>query len=154
MGVKQWGSSRSVRGDEEAREVISETRPPIRRLVQWVVGLLLLFHGLIHLLGPVEIWGIADLGELTGQPVIDLGQSVTNVLAGTWLLALFVLVGACIGVLVRRTWWKVWAVVGVVISQVVIVIWWDDAAEGTIPNLLVIAAVVLSRRWQFDDMNR
>ncbi len=150
MGVTQWESSRGVRADEETREVISDTRPPIGRLVRWVVGLLLLFHGLIHLLGPIEIWAIADLEELTGQPVIDLGQSVTNVLAGVWLVAFIVLVGTGIGVLVGRTWWRVWALFGVVISQVVIFIWWDDAAAGTLPNLLVIAAVVLSKRWRLD----
>lgn len=154
MGVEQWERSRTVRAGEETREATSDTRPPIGRLVRWMVGSLLVFHGLIHLLGPVEIWAVADLEELTGQPVIDLGQSVTNVLAGAWLLALIVLVGAGIGVLVRRTWWRVWAVVGVVTSQVVIFIWWDDAATGTLPNLLVIAAVVLSKRWEHDETSR
>lgn len=151
MGAKQWESPPAMRAGEETREAISDTRPPIGRLVRWVVGSLLVFHGLIHLLGPVEIWAIADVEELTGQPVIDLGQSVADVLAGAWLLALIVLVGAGIGVLVRRTWWRVWAVVGVVISQVVIFIWWDDAATGTLPNLIVIAAVVLSKRWGHDE---
>lgn len=142
--------SRAVRAPEGTQQVIGETRPSIGRLVRWVVGLLLVFHGLIHLLGPVEIWAIADLEELTGQPVIDLGQSVTNVLAGAWLIAFIALVGGGIGILIRRTWWRVWAVVGAVISQVVIFIWWDDAATGTIPNLIVIAAVAFSRRWRLD----
>lgn len=142
--------SRAVRAREGTQQVIGETRPSIGRLVRWVVGLLLVFHGLIHLLGPVEIWAIADLEELTGQPVIDLGQSVTNVLAGAWLIAFIALVGGGIGILIRRTWWRVWAVVGAVISQVVIFIWWDDAATGTIPNLIVIAAVAFSRRWRLD----
>ena len=149
MGVKQR-ESRAARAPEGTQEDISDTRPAIGRVVRWVVGLLLVFHGLIHLLGPVEIWAIADLEELTGQPVIDLGQWMTNVLAGAWLIAFILLVGAGIGILIRRTWWMVWAVVGVAISQVVIFIWWDDAATGTIPNLLVIAAVALSRRCRFD----
>lgn len=154
MGVEQWENSRAVRADTENLRVISDTRPPIGRLARWVVGLLLVFHGVVHVLGPVDIWAIADLQELTGQPVIDLGQSATNVLAGAWLVAFIALVGAGIGVFIRQTWWRVWAVVGAAISQVVIFIWWEDAATGTIPNLLVIAAVVLTSRWRLHRTSR
>jgi len=33
---------------------------------------------------------------------------------------------------------------GVVVSQIVIVIWWDDALVGTMLNLLIVAAVALA----------
>lgn len=54
------------------------------------------------------------------------------------------LVAASVGA--GKRWWPVVAGIGVVVSQAVIFIWWEDAATGTVPNLLVIAAVVLADR--------
>jgi hypothetical protein len=115
-------------------------------LARWAVVLLLVGHGLIHLLGPIEIWGVADIAELDGQPSISLGSSATDIVAGVWLILTVLFVAAGVGVTVRRWWWRMLAVIGVIISQVVIVIWWDDAATGTIPNLLVLAAIVFADR--------
>lgn len=112
-------------------------------IARWVVAILLIGHAMIHLLGPLEIWGVADIAELTGQPSVDIGETVDVVLFG-WLIAFLILLVAGIGVLARRAWWRGWAIAGVVVSQIVIVIWWGDAATGTIPNLLVVGAVALS----------
>lgn len=111
-----------------------------------MVALLLVGHGLIHVLGPLEIWGVADIAELTGRPAIDLGTTATDVLAAAWLIPLAVFVAAGVGALVIRPWWRLLAVVGVVVSQTIIVMWWNDAATGTIPNLLVVAAVIAAGR--------
>jgi hypothetical protein len=130
--------------------MLTETRRRTDTVARWVVGVLLIGHGLIHLLGPVEIWGVADLEELTGRPSIDIVQTAADIGANGWLAAFLILLIAGIGVFTRQSWWRLWAIVGVVVSQAVIVIWWADAATGTIPNLLVIAAVVSSRRLGID----
>jgi hypothetical protein len=93
---------------------------------------------------------VADLEELTGRPSIDIVQTAADIGANGWLAAFLILLIAGIGVFTRQSWWRLWAIVGVVVSQAVIVIWWADAATGTIPNLLVIAAVVSSRRLGID----
>jgi hypothetical protein len=116
-----------------------------RPWVRGVIAFLLIGHGLIHAMGPAEMWGVADLPELTGTPSVDLGQTVATILAVTWLVALVVLVAAGWGILARRSWWRPAAIVGVIISQLVITIWWADAATGTIPNLLIVTALLATR---------
>ena len=112
--------------------------------VRGVIAVLLIGHGLIHAIGPVEMWGVADLAELTGTQSVDLGETVTTVAAVTWLVALVVLVAAGWGILARWSWWRPVAIVGVIISQLVIIVWWGDAATGTIPNLLIVIALLLT----------
>lgn len=116
------------------------------RALRWVVGILLIGHGLIHLMGPLEIWDIADIDQMTGDPTLAIGDTATNVVATLWLVAMVILIAAGVAVIARRPWWRTMAVVGVVISQMAIIIWWGDAATGTIPNLLIVAAVVLAGR--------
>ena len=122
----------------------TETQPRFGNVFRWATGILLIGHGLIHAMGPLDIWGIADMEELTGEPAIDIGSTATDVLAAVWLLALVVLVVSGLGVLARRAWWRRLAIIGVIGSQFVIIVWWGDAAAGTIPNLLVVVAVVLA----------
>jgi len=107
---------------------------------------LLVGHGLIHAMGPVEIWGVADLAELTGAPSVALAPTVVTVLAVVWLVALAVLVAAGWAEATRRRWWRPAAMVGVVVSQLVIIVVWGDAATGTIPNLLIVAGLLVTRR--------
>lgn len=123
----------------------AEPTAPSRTIVRWAVAALLVVHGLIHAMGPVEIWGLADLPELTGTPSVSLGETVTTVVAGAWLVALVLLVAAGLAVATRRSWWRRAAVIGVVISQLVIIVWWGVAATGTIPNLLIIAALLATK---------
>jgi len=116
---------------------------------------LLVGHGVIHTMGRSRSAGLADLPKLTGAPAVDVAPAVTRVLASAWLVALAVLVAAGWGLATRRSWWRRTAVVGVVVSQLVIVGWWTiafqrlrrgDAATGTIPDLLIVSALALTRR--------
>ena len=112
--------------------------------VRWFVGVLLIIHGIIHVLGPLDMWGIADIEELSGEPTFDIGSTTADSLAVAWLLAFVLLVTAGLAVLARRTWWRPVAIVGVVVSQFAIIVWWNDAAAGTLANVLIVVAVALS----------
>lgn len=127
-------------------QATTATNPAAGSPFRWVVAILLLGHGLIHALGTLEIWGLADLEQLTGQPSYDIGPTATNVLAASWPIALVVLVAAGLALLKRRAWWRPLAVFGIGVSQFAIVIWWGDASAGTIPNLLAVAAVIFAGR--------
>jgi hypothetical protein len=113
-------------------------------VARWLVGILLIGHALIHLMGPVDIWGVADLEQLSGEPSIAVAAIPTEVLAIVWLLPLALLMAAGVAVLTRRAWWRPIALIGAASSQLAIMFWWDDASAGTIANLLVLAAVVLA----------
>jgi hypothetical protein len=115
-------------------------------IARWLVGILLIGHALIHLMGPLDIWGLADLEQLSGEPTISVAGISTEVLAILWLLPLVLLAAAGVAVLTRRAWWRPLALIGAVISQLAIIIWWEDASAGTIANVLVLAAVMLASR--------
>jgi hypothetical protein len=115
-------------------------------IARWLVGILLIGHALIHLMGPLDIWGLADLEQLSGEPTISVAGISTEVLAILWLLPLVLLAAAGVAVLTRRPWWRPLALIGVVTSQLAIILWWEDASAGTIANVLVLAAVMLASR--------
>jgi len=95
-----------------------------------VLIVLLIIHGLLHLLGVCKGFGLAELPQLT-QPISRI--------AGTfWLAAAMLLIGAGLLLLFGVSGWGFLAGTGLIISQILIVISWKDAMFGTAANLLLL----------------
>lgn len=109
--------------------------------MRWLLVALLALHGLIHLIGSSAAWGGAIVG-LTSVPLIPLAGAALRLAGAAWLLAALLLVVAALGLAFRRAWWPIAAFVGVVVSQVLIILWWRDAQAGTLPNLVILAAAI------------
>ena len=104
----------------------------MNRVVLWVYLTVVIVHGLIHLMGVAEGWGLADVEQLT-EPVGE-GAAVL------WLVAAIAVLAAAVMTAVRaRGWWPVTAVAAVV-SQVAIFTSWGDANVGTVANVLMLVA--------------
>jgi len=98
-------------------------------------ALLLLVHGLIHLMGPAKAFGLAELPQLA--------QSISKPMALVWLSAAVLLLATATALFVWPQWWWVLGAGAIVVSQVVIATSWADARYGTIANVIVLAGVAL-----------
>jgi len=97
-------------------------------------ALLLVAHGLIHLLGFAKAFHLADLPQLT--------QPIPRLVGALWLIsAIFFLAAAASLLMNVRAWWAI-AAAGLVISVVVIGTSWTNAKFGLLPNVVVLVAVV------------
>jgi hypothetical protein len=94
-----------------------------------VFAIVLVVHGLIHVLGFAKAFGVADLPQLT--------QPISPLLGVVWLLAALLFLAAAAALFVwPRGWWAIGAC-GIVISMFIIVPSWTDAKFGTFGNLVV-----------------
>lgn len=89
--------------------------------MRFALAVLLALHGVVHLIG--------------------LGQE--RQVRFAWVFACCVLVGAGVLLVVRGPWWPA-AAIGVVLSQILIVMAWSDAKAGTVPNVVIAVAVVIA----------
>jgi hypothetical protein len=104
----------------------------VRTRVRWIVGVVVVLHGLIHLLGAAKGLGWAEVTQLT--------QPISSIMGGAWLAAGMLVVVA--GVMLARSargWWVVSAAAAL-ISQAVILSSWSDAKAGTVVNLILLVA--------------
>ncbi|HMO12534.1 MAG TPA: hypothetical protein PKD64_03005 [Pirellulaceae bacterium] len=104
---------------------------------------LLVVHGLIHSLGFLKAFNIIQVKELT--------QEISRSLGALWLLAAIAMILAGVGFLFGiQTWW-VNAILAIVLSQALIYRSWQDAKWGTIINIIVFVAAILSwGSWRFE----
>ncbi len=106
----------------------------MRTLGRWVVVVVVVVHGLIHLLGAAKGLGWADVAALT--------QPISPAMGVAWLAAAVLVVAAGVLLAARARWWWVVGGVALVVSQGVIVTSWSDALVGTVANVILLVAVV------------
>jgi hypothetical protein len=105
-------------------------------MLRFIFVFIVVVHGLIHVLGFVKAYEFADVAQLT--------QSISKPFGLLWLLATVLFIGAAIGFLLDKEWWWMIAACAIVLSQVLIVMSWQDAKFGTIANVIVLIVAVAS----------
>lgn len=110
-----------------------------------LVAVVLVGHGVIHLMGMFLSWGLGQPGELR---YADLPMGPRSgpalVLGGLWLLACVAFLASGVAVVLRRPIWWWLASTGVVCSLPVVILHWQIAVAGLAVDLLVIVGLALT----------
>jgi len=97
--------------------------------------IIVIVHGLIHLLGFVKAFGLSDVKQLT--------QNISKPFGVIWLIAfVFFVVVAIMFVFKNSSWW-IFGLIALVISQILIITFWKDAKFGTIANVIILIASII-----------
>lgn len=113
--------------------------------MRYVLALLILVHGLIHLMGFAKAFEFATMPQLA--------KSISKSVGLLWLTAAILFVIACVLLFVKKDFWWIMGLTAVVISQILIFMYWSDARYGTIANVIVLIAALFSfGTWQFASM--
>jgi hypothetical protein len=102
-------------------------------VIRAVFLLILVVHGLIHLLGFAKAFGLAQLPQLT--------QPISRPWGVAWLAAGVLVLATAIALPLAPRWWWAVGAVALVASQAVILSSWGDARFGTIANLILLLGV-------------
>jgi len=98
--------------------------------------LLIFFHGIIHILGFVKGFGLKEIK--------DLSLPISKAVGIVWLLAsiLFLIYG--ILYFTNNTYSWLIGFIAVIVSQILIFSFWNDAKFGTIPNVIILIISIFS----------
>jgi len=97
--------------------------------------IIVLLHGLIHLLGFVKGFELREVKELT--------LPISKTLGVVWLSATFLFLTYGMLYLLNSKYAWLIGLVAVVVSQVIIFLFWKDAKFGTIPNIIILAVSIV-----------
>jgi hypothetical protein len=97
---------------------------------------IILLHGLIHLMGFVKSFHLAEVSQLE--------QDISKPAGIFWLIATILFILTAISLLLIKEGWWITGFIAVIISQVLIVLYWSDARYGTIPNLIIMVPIIIS----------
>ncbi|TAJ11822.1 hypothetical protein DMA11_15290 [Marinilabiliaceae bacterium JC017] len=101
------------------------------------LSLIMIIHGLIHLMGFAKAFKLAKVKELT--------QPISKFMGILWLVgAILFVVAFALSISGAKEWWMV-GFPAVIVSQFLIINYWKDAKFGTIANALVLFVIA----WMF-----
>jgi hypothetical protein len=125
-----------------------------------IVGIVIVLHGLVHLLYVGQSSRLFELQPGMVWPDGSwafsrfLGAGATRLLASlSFVLAAIALVAGGAGLLLRQTWWRPTVVVAAAFSSAVVVLFWDGTFQqldnqgliAVLINIAILAAVLIVR---------
>jgi len=99
-----------------------------------IFSIIILIHGLIHLLGFFKAFGIGDVTQLTNQ--------ISRPAGVIWLIATILFLMAVLTYVLNYSLWPYIALTAVIVSQVLIFTAWGDAKFGSIANMIILLAAL------------
>jgi hypothetical protein len=108
-------------------------------MIKWILLAILVLHGVIHVLGTLAEWNLVEIEDFSGKTLITLSDSVKKGLGFVWLIVMLLFLISAYGLYDDQDWWQILTIISIVISQILIIIWWPDAKFGTIANILIVA---------------
>lgn len=107
--------------------------------------ILLVIHGLIHLMGFTKAFKIAEIEQLT--------QQISKPVGVLWLISTLLFIGAALLFAIKKDGWWILATAALVFSQLLIFLFWQDAKFGTIANVIVLLVTLVGYgNWSFKQM--
>ena len=114
---------------------IDSHKPGKMPVMQVVFIILLTFHGIIHSLGFFKAFGYLE---------VNFTVHISKPFGLVWLASfLFFLITVALVVLKNENWWWLW-LTGVVLSQFLVIVFWQDAKYATIVNLIVFVGTFIA----------
>jgi len=100
-----------------------------------ILYVLIGLHGFIHLFGFLKAFNINEFEALT--------QPIAKPVGVLWFVS-FVFFGLTLFLLIKNNsfWWLA-GIAAVVISQILIFLFWQDAKFGSLPNLIILISCIL-----------
>ena len=105
-------------------------------MLRWVFVGTLVLHGMIHAMGFAQAFNYSNLPRLPLQISKPFGL--------LWLLASILCMTAALLYLNKKEWWWYFGILTVLVSQVLILVYWKDAKFGTLLNIVLFAVAIAS----------
>ncbi len=104
-------------------------------IIKYIFAFITLIHGLIHFMGFAKAFSYGNITQLT--------KEITKPMGVVWFTTglLFIL---CLALyLLKKDSWVYFALISVVLSQILILNNWQDAKFGTIANVIILIVTII-----------
>lgn len=112
-------------------------------MIKAIFASVVIIHGLIHMMGFVKAFQLAEISQLT--------QNIPKTIGLLWLISALLFIIAAVIFLLKNDWWWMITVPALVLSQLLIIMYWQDAKYGTIANVIILVGIIIGYGiWSFN----
>lgn len=112
---------------------------------------LLTTHGLIHLIGFIKEFQLATVSQLSGKTFFPITDSLAKPIGLLWLAVCLCLLATAILFFLQNDGWWIPGIISLLLSQALIIIYWQDAKFGTVANaILLLVLIPANGQWRLN----
>lgn len=113
--------------------------------MKYLFSFLIVIHGLIHLMGFAKAFDLAHISQLS--------KEISKSVGFAWLLVTLLFIITCVLFLLTKDIWWLAAMISVLFSQALVILYWQDARFGTIANVIILLiAIPAWAQWRFENL--
>ncbi|WP_149303277.1 DUF6920 family protein [Pareuzebyella sediminis] len=101
-----------------------------------VLILVIAIHGIIHLFGFLKAFGLSDFSGIS--------RPISKPFGLLWLSVFLLLAFTAILLSKQSSYWRIVGISGVIVSQILVTIYWSDAKFGTLLNIIILVSILLA----------
>jgi len=105
-------------------------------MLRILFSIIVAVHALIHIMGFVKAFNITEIKELT--------VPISKTMGILWLLAALLFIAALIMFLAGKSMWWMLAAPALILSQILIFVYWQDAKFGALANIIILLPTVVA----------
>ena len=118
-------------------------------IVLYGASLIVLVHGLIHLMGTATYLKLATINELPYKTALldgrwEIGDSGIRVFGVVWLIATVIFAVAAYGLAAKQDWWQAVMLIAGALSLVITVLDYKVAYAGIVVNIVIIVVTLIN----------
>ena len=113
-------------------------------MIRIAFSIMLAVHGFIHIIGFTKQFNLGAQEIITARTLVPLTPSMSKLVGVFSLLVFSIFIVSGFSYYLRKDWFWVVAAIALLLSQILIILYWQDAKWGTVANAIILIAVVLS----------
>jgi hypothetical protein len=119
-------------------------------MIRIITAIVLILHGLIHLIGFVVNFKIAEIEDIKHKTSvlagkIEIGETGVRILGLAWLLIALAFVISAVALFYAPTWWWTYILVVTILSLIVTILGWPDAQFGAYLNIVILTLLFIGK---------
>jgi len=104
--------------------------------MQIALAIIIIIHSLIHLFGFLKAFGISEFNEIS--------VPISKPYGILWLCGFILFLATAALILFEQEYWWILGILAILLSQFLIIVYWNDAKFGTILNIIIAIAIILN----------
>jgi len=120
-------------------------------ILNYAAAFFVFAHGLVHLMGVVVYWQLAEVEEFPPYKTTllnglwEIGDTGMRIYGLSWLIATLGFVVSAVGMVFRQNWWIAMLLATSLFSLVVNALDWEWAKYGALLDILILGVLIVTQ---------
>ena len=103
----------------------------------YLLAIIIFIHGFLHLMGYSKAFHYSGMEHIKAH--------ISRPIGILWIMGCLLFIATGVLFLLKNDYWQIAGLVSIAFSQIAIIIGWQNARYGTLVNVFILMAIIISK---------